>query len=313
FRRLRDLHSFPTRRSSDLFGADYSFAEQVAMVYSSSDWLVSIPSSEGNVIFEESVAFAEPEFFDILDFPLIRGEKNKILTEPNTAVSTSWIAKKFFRDQDSIGQIIRVENKWDFRVTGILQDLPITTDRRDEIYLSYSNLKDHNSWLAGDSWQGIAGGMNCFILLKPGISPSDVDKIFPEMSKRYYNERDEKIYQFKLQPVSDIHFNAELGGYMAKKNLWALSLIGLFLVITACLNFINLATAQALDRCKEIGVRKALGSQRIQLFWQFIAETALIAMLAHILAFSFAQLALPYVNELLNIQLQIDIFQDVYL
>src|SRR5690606_5240744 len=76
---------------------------------------------------------------------------------------------------------------------------------------------------------------------------------------------------------------------------------------------INLATAQALDRCKEIGVRKALGSQRIQLFWQFIAETALIAMLAHILAFSFAQLALPYVNELLNIQLQIDIFQDVYL
>ncbi|HMG89032.1 MAG TPA: FtsX-like permease family protein, partial [Chryseolinea sp.] len=170
-----------------------------------------------------------------------------------------------------------------------------------------------NSWLAGDSWQGVAGGMHCFVLLKPDVLPSNVDKAFPELSKKYYNERDASVYQFKLQHISDIHFNPELGGYLAKKNLWALSLIGLFLIITACVNFINLATAQALARCKEIGVRKVLGSQRSQLFWQFIAETALITMLALILAFSLAQLALPYVNQLFDIQLRIDIFQDVYL
>ncbi|WKN44375.1 ABC transporter permease [Tunicatimonas pelagia] len=292
---------------------DYTFAEKIAMVYSDSDWLVSVPSSEDDKKFKEHIAFAEPEFFDILDFPLVQGDKNTILTEPNTAVITERIAEKLFGDQNPIDQMIRVQNKLDFRITGVLQDLPINTDRRDEIYLSYSSLKEYNAWLAGDSWQGIAGGMHCFMLLKPDVPPSEVNETFPELSKKYYNERDAEIYQFKLQHISDIHFNPDLGGYIAKKNLWALSLIGLFLIITACVNFINLATAQALRRAKEIGVRKALGSKRGQLFWQFITETALITILALVLAYAFAQLALPYLNQLLNIQLQINIFQDIYL
>ena len=292
---------------------DYTFAEKIAMVYSKSDWLVSVPSSEGDTKFKEHIAFAEPEFFDILDFPLAQGDKNTILTEPNTAIITERIAEKFFGDQDPIDQIIRVQNKLEFRITGVLQDLPINTDRRDEIYLSYTNLKDHNAWLAGDSWQGIAGGMHCFMLLKPDVRPAEVNEAFPELSKKYYNERDAEIYQFKLQHISDIHFNPDLGGYLAKKNLWALSLIGLFLIITACVNFINLATAQAIRRAKEIGVRKVLGGKRGQLFWQFIAETALITILALVLAFALAQLILPYLNQLLDIQLQINIFQDIYL
>ena len=295
------------------FRNDYSFAEKVAMVYSRSNVLVSISSPGINNKFKENIAFAESDFFDILDFPLIKGDKKNILTEPNTAIITERIAEKFFGGKNPINQIIRVENKWDFTVTAILQDLPVNTDRRDEIYLSYSSLKDHNAWLAGDSWRGVAGGMNCFLLLKPDVLPTDVDKAFPELSKKYYNERDAKAYQFKLQHISDMHFNPELEGYVAMKNLWALSLIGLFLIVTACVNFINLATAQALARGKEIGVRKVLGSRRRQLFWQFMAETALITLLALMFAFILAQLALPYVNELFNIQPQLNILQDVYL
>ncbi len=143
--------------------------------------------------------------------------------------------------------------------------------------------------------------------------PSDVDEAFPELAKKYYNERDAKMYQFKLQHISDIHLNPDFGGYIAKKDLWALSMIGVFLIITACVNFVNLATAQALSRSREIGVRKVLGGQRRQLFWQFIAETALITILALVIGFAFAQLALPYANQLLDIQLQINIFQDAYL
>lgn len=293
------------------FRNDFTFAEKVAMIYSNY-WLVSIPSSEDNKKFEQTVAFAEPEFFDILDFPLKQGDKSRVLTEPNTAIITQRMAKKFFGEQNPINQIIRVQNKWDFRITGILQDFPANTDRRDEIYLSYSNLKDHSSWLAGESWPGLAGGMHCFVLLKPDVLPSDVDKAFSEVSKKYYNERDAKVYQFKLQHISDIHFNPDLGGYLAKKNLWALSLIGLFLIITACVNFVNLATAQALRRSKEIGVRKVLGSQRGQLFWQFIAETALISLSALVLAVTLSQLTLPYLNELFDIRLQVDIFKNIY-
>jgi ABC-type antimicrobial peptide transport system permease subunit len=155
--------------------------------------------------------------------------------------------------------------------------------------------------------------MHCFVLLKPDVLPSDADKAFSGLSKKYYDERDAEIFQFKLQHISDIHFNRELEGYVAKKNLWALSLIGLFLIVTACVNFVNLATAQAIARSKEIGVRKVLGSQRRQLFWQFIAETALITILAFVFAFALAQLALPHVNQLLDIQLRIEIVGDVYL
>ncbi|MEI9917630.1 MAG: ABC transporter permease [Bacteroidota bacterium] len=295
------------------FSADYPFAEKVAMVYSTPDWLVSIPSSEDNRKFKETVTFAENQFFDILNFPLMEGNKTNILTEPNTAVITERIAKKFFGSQNPINQTIRLQNKWDFKVIGILKDLPVNTDRQDEIYVSYSNLKDHSAWLASESWRGLAGGMNCFVLLKPNVLSSDVDQAFPGLSRKYYDDRDEVIYQFKLQPISDIHFNPALGGYMAKKNLWALSLIGVFLIITACVNFINLATAQALRRCKEIGVRKVLGSQHAQLFWQFITETGLITLLSLVLAVTLAQAVLPYLNQLLSIRLRIDVFQDVNL
>ncbi len=298
------------------FRNDYTFAERVARVFRSPDRLVSLPYSKDNLKFQEreGLAYAEPEFFDILDFPLIQGDKNTVLTEPNTAVLTERIAKKYFGSKDPVGQIIRIDNKWDFRITGVLLDLPVNTDRRQEIYLSYSNLKDESAWFASDdSWRSINGDMHCFILLKPNALPSGVDKALPELSKKYYNEHDAKIYRFKLQHLSDIHFNPDLGGYVAKKNLWSLSLIGLFLIITACVNFINLATAQALGRSKEIGVRKVLGSGRKQLFWQFMAETALITMLALVSAFALAQVAVPYVNQLFGIQLRINIFQDVYL
>jgi putative ABC transport system permease protein len=295
------------------FRDDYTFAEKVGMVYSNPGMLVSVPSSRNNEKYKENIAFAEREFFDIIDLPLIEGDKNTILTEPNTAIITDRIAKKFFGDQDPIDQIFRLDNKWDFRVKGILQDLPVNTDRRDEIYLSYSNLKDYSAWLAGESWTGFAGGMNCFVLLKPDVSPSDVDNAFPEFSKKHYNEKDAKVYHFKLQHLSDIHFNSELGGYVSKKSLFAMAFIALFILITACVNFINLATAQALGRCKEIGVRKVLGGQRKQLFWQFIGETALIAIIAMLFGFFFVQLALPYLNELLDVQLRVDIFHDVYL
>ncbi len=292
------------------FSNDYAFAEKVAMVFSTDEILVSIPSSDDNRRFEENVAFAEGTFFDILDFPLIQGSKDSLLAHPNTAIITERIARKYFGEEDPINQTFRVENKWDFKVTGILKDLPINTDRRDEIYLSYSNLKDYNNWLAGDSWSGLAGGMNCFVLLKPNVSATDVNKVFPALSKKYYDEHDAEMFQFKLQHLSDFHFNPEMGGYMAKSNLWALSLIGVFLMVTACVNFVNLATAQALRRSKEIGVRKVLGSQRGQVFWQFMMETMLITALSLATAFALAQLAIPFVTSLLKIPTGFNILHD---
>lgn len=320
YRITTDLHHEEITREPNVpqpigkaFRDDFTFAEEVAMVYSRPDRLVSVTSSDEDKKFEENVAFAERDFFDIMDFPLLRGDRNTMLTEPNTAVITERIAKKFFGDQDPINQIIRFENKLDFKITGILRDLPVNTDRREEIYFAYSNLKDYDSWLGGDSWKGVAGGMHCFLLLKPGVSSFDVERALQDLSEKYYDEPDAQLFQFRLQHISDIHFNPELEGYVSKKNLWALSLIGLLLIVTACVNFVNLATAQALTRSKEIGVRKVLGGQRSQLFWQFIAETAAITVLALVVAFALAQLALPYLNHLLDVQLSINVLEDIYL
>ena len=296
----------------EAFRNDYTFAEKVASVASLPDRIVSIPSAEDKK-FEEDIAFAEPAFFDILDFPLVRGNPHFALGERNMAIITERIAKKYFGEEDPMGKTIRIDHKLDVIITGILRDLPANTDRRQEIYVPFSNLKDHTPWMVEEGWPSITNMMQCFVLLKPGVSPLTVDKALAALPEKYYNERDAKVYQFKLQPLSDIHFNPDLGGYIAKQNLWALSLIGLFLMVTACVNFINLATAQALGRSKEIGVRKVLGSVRRQIFWQFMAETALIVILAMGFAIVLTYLALPYLNQLFDLQLSIHLFRDVYL
>jgi len=292
---------------------DYTFAEKAAMVSTFKDLVIAIPSSADNKKFQDRVAYAEPAFFNIFDFPLIRSEKSAVLTEPNTAVITERIARKYFGSQEPLGQILRVDNKTDFRVMGILRDIPANTDRREEVYLSYTNLKDHDAQRADENrWGAIYTDLHCFVLLKPDISPDNVNKVFPGLSRKYHNEQEAKELQFKLQPVADMHFNPDLGGYVEKRNLWALSLLGIFLIIIACANFINLATARALSRSKEIGVRKALGGFRSQIFWQFIGETAVIVVLSMILAFILVLLILPSVNHLFDTRLQIGLFGDGY-
>lgn len=298
------------------FREDYTFAEKVSRVYVRRERLISLPFSRKNQKFqeEEGVAFAEPDFFHIMDFPLLQGDKNTVLTEPNTALVTERIAKKYFGKQDPMGRIIRLDNRLDFRIVGVLQDLPVNTDRRQEIYLSYSNLKAYNSWAGSDeAWLSYGDDMQCFVLLKPGVSPSIVNETFPEFSNKHYEGDYAKEYQFRLQALSDIHFNPDFDGKISRKNLWALSLIGVFLIITASVNFVNLATAQALSRAKEIGIRKTLGSFRRQLFWQFIAETALITLAAMILAFILIRLTLPILGQLFDAPLSFHFFRDTHL
>ena len=293
--------------------SEFTFAEKTARVIDYQGVLISIPGSGEVKKFEEEsgVAFVEPEFFDILDFPLVKGNKNQVLKNPNSAIITEKMAKKYFGTEEAIGKIIRFENKVNFTVTGILKDIPINTDRNQEIYFSYENLKDHNKWLAGDSsWGGVYSGSQLFTLLKPSVTVTQVNTQLKNIVQKYYSDRDKKVWQFRLQPLNDIHFNPDLNGYADKKYLWALAFIGIFLVVTACVNFINLATAQALNRSKEIGIRKVLGSLKRHLFWQFIIETAIITLFAVVLAYLFAEIALPFLNHLFETQIKIRLFSD---
>lgn len=295
---------------------DYTFFEKTARVISFGNMLVSIPSEKENKKFQEEngVAFAEPEFFSIFDFPLVEGDIKTALNEPNSALVTEKIAQKYFGNESAMGKVIRVDNNKDFTIKGILKDIPQNTDRRQEIYLSNDNIKDYSPWMAReDSWGGINSETHCFLLLKPGVTAATVSAVFPSFMKKYYAKDPEtqRQFHFLLQPLSDLHFNPDYNGYADKKYLWALAFVGLFLIITACVNFINLATAQALNRAKEVGIRKVLGSLRRNLFWQFITETAVITFFAVVFAYGIAKLGMPFLNGMFKTELSINPFINV--
>ena len=290
------------------FRNDYTFAEQTARVVAYRNVLVSLPAEKEIKRFEEEkgVAFAEASFFHIFDFPLAQGDPATAMANPHSAVITEALAKKYFGRTDVVGKTLRINNTTDFSITGVLHNLPPNTDRKQEIYLSYDNLRDWNSRFASDSnWTNLYTASQCFTLLKPGVDPAAVDKAFPGFAAKYYKPEDAKDYVFHLQPLTDIHTNTAYDGYFDLKYSWALLLIGIFLLATACMNFINMATAQALNRSKEVGIRKVLGSLPNQLFWQFIAETALITLSAGIIAWFVALSALPFLNQLTNSQMNI--------
>ncbi|MGV3560402.1 ABC transporter permease [Larkinella arboricola] len=295
-----------------VFRNDYTFGEKVARIASSNDVLISLKTGGEIRKFKEDagVAFAETDFFDIFNYPLLRGDFKTVLREPNTAILTERMARKYFGDQNPINQTFHLDNKVQFRITGILKDLPVHTDRKTEIFLSYNTLRQYDEWMASDeSWGGMNSAMQCFVQLKPGVSPAQVEEVLPAYVKKY-RPTNKNVHHYKLQPLADIHFNPRYGGAISKSNLWVLACIGFFLIVTACINFINLATAQALNRSKEVGVRKVLGSFRGQLFWQFIAETGLITTLAIFLACVTAWLLLPSVNDWFQVQISLNPLND---
>jgi putative ABC transport system permease protein len=296
------------------FRTDYGFAEKVARVIDYRDGLISFKSDNQikKFIEEQGIAYTEPEFFDIFNFPLLQGDPATVLRRPNQALLTEKIARKYFGDATTaMGKVIRINNKSDFIISGVLKDIPNNTDRKQEIYLSYDNLKDQNSRLAGDSsWGSIYSSSMCFIRLRPGISPTRVNQGLAQMGLKYQKGRDAKTTIFRLQPLADIHFNEDFDGYADKKYMWALLFIGLFIIGTACVNFINLATAQALNRSTEVGIRKVLGGLSSQLFWQFITETSLIALIAVVLGYGLALLALPQLNTIFKSEISFHLFSD---
>lgn len=287
---------------------DFAFVEKASILINFGA-TISIPTDKNKPKYSDGVAYTEPQFFEIMDFPLVAGNPKTMLSTPNTAVITKQLAEKYFHGDEALGKSFRVDNKTDFTITGIIENLPENTDIRQEIFLSYVTISQTQPWL--NTWGGIYSGTQAFVLLKLDTEVDNAQKSLAGISKKYYNAKDAKVFKYNLQPLSDMHMNQEFGGAIAKSQLVALSFVAIFLIITACVNFVNLATAQALGRSKEIGVRKVMGSLKSQLFWQFITETALITLIAFIFAIGLAYLALPYMNEMLSTRVMIDLLTDL--
>ncbi|MFC0185818.1 ABC transporter permease [Pseudarcicella hirudinis] len=285
---------------------NYSFIEKVATCIQEYGTTISLLNTNGSTVKkfkeEESVVFVEPEYFSILDFPAISGNPSKDLKDPNVVFLTKKYAMKYFGTLDVIGKTIKINNILPLKVVGVLQDIPNNSDRIFNIFVSYKSLPAFDPRYKDKfkNWNGINSDTHCFVLLKDASQTPLLAKAMIELPKKVYNKADVKIYEFKLLGLRDIHFASDYDGKAPKAALISFALIGLFLIVTACINFINLATAQALKRSKEVGVRKVLGSTKTQLFWQFITETSLISICALFLAYALAYVAFPYLNGWLD-------------
>jgi predicted permease len=292
------------------FRNDYTFGEKVARLCSVTEQQITVEDNGTSKKFREDISFAEPEFFTIFNFPLLAGQQATALTEPNTAIISKRVAKKYFGDESPLNKTFRFNNSIDFKITGVLKDIPDNTDFRSEIYFSYSTIHQYNEWYAADdSWGGITSDIQTFARLQRGVIPAEVEAVLPAYVKKYRAES-KNVHHYKLQRLDDMHFNPDYQGRMSKTTIWILAVIGIFLILTACLNFINLATAQAVNRSREIGVRKALGSVRAQLFWQFTFETGVVVVISMVLAFCIAFAVLPYVNTLFDTRVSLNVFSD---
>ena len=296
------------------FRNDFDYADRVARVIGYNNCLVTIQVGNAVRKFQEEkgMAYTEPAYFDIFNFPLQQGDKATALQAPGQALITERLARKYFGDvAGAIGKTIRIDNITDFAVVGILRDIPVNTDRNQEIYVSYDNIRERSARQASDSsWGSVYSQSMCFLRLKPSVTAAQANRGLAELGQKYQKGRDAKTTIFRLQPLSDIHFNADFDGAVDKKYLWALFFVGLFILVTACVNFINLATAQALNRSTEVGIRKVLGGVRRQIFWQFIIETTFIAVVALAVGYFLALAALPSANALFKSEIGLHLFNN---
>jgi len=290
---------------------DYPQLEHVARIYDRANQQITLLDDKANALqkkFKENVFFAEPEFFDIFNFPFLAGDAKTALSEINTAVITQETAEKYFGDwHRAIGKFIKYDNDIHkvCKVTGVLQNIPANTDFPLQVVLSFKTSEGEDM---SNDWSAEDGSLNTFLVLPENMSPGQFDTRLKTFVKKY-TPAEYANHGYILQPLNNIHYQSEFGTYrgstFSKALITALSLIGLFLLIIACINFINLATAQAVNRSKEVGIRKVLGSSKKQLIIQFLSETFIITLASVVIAIVFAFIALPVLNNLLQISLEI--------
>jgi ABC-type antimicrobial peptide transport system permease subunit len=286
---------------------DFPQLANAAAIYGSNNVQVNVTAADGSTLkkFKEpnGVFVAEPQFFQVFDFSLAEGNVTKALNEPNTALLTKDIASKYFGDWKAAeGKTLNIFGN-NIKITGILNNPPPNTDFPLGIVISYATLVKAVDM---NNWSNISDQNYCFVQLPAGYSQNQFDKLLTGFVNKHIKPVNPN-YDLALQPLSQMHYDERYGNFngrtFSKDLIFALSLIGLFLLVIACVNFINLATAQATNRAREVGVRKALGGNRGQLILQFLGETGVTSLLALMGSLIIVFICLPFLNTLLEIHL----------
>ncbi|NVK83639.1 MAG: ABC transporter permease [Cytophagia bacterium] len=276
----------------------------------------------GDKFYQQSgITWADQEWFNIFKFSVLQGDKDHLLDEPNTVVLEQSTAKKFFGENDPIGQVIRVDNRDDMIVTGVIEDIPNNTHFDYDMFISMLNLDEarRNFWLSNN--------FVTYVELQTPEQQASFEEKMPEFLIKHMGEQIQQFMgadmvegieagaldvRYFLQPINQIHLRSNLDFELNETGtieyVFMFSIIGAFILLIACINFMNMATARATIRAKEVGVRKVLGSLRKQLIGQFLTEAVLNSFIAMLMAVALVYALLPGFNQLTDKSLENPIF-----
>ncbi|WP_375446577.1 ABC transporter permease [uncultured Fibrella sp.] len=290
---------------------DYPQVEQAAFLVGVREMTVG-PERTGQTELKrfrehKGVGFVEPQWVDVLTYRWLQGDPKTALSQPNRAVlSESW-ARRYFGDTNPMGQRLLLDNKTAVTVAGIVAEPPGPTDTYLGLMLSMATLKQHDPELDQTSWWQLSSLNRLYVRLRQAGDSTAIARTFPALLKKQFGA-EAHFYRFGIQPLSQVHFDVSrlnAVGVIPSSLLWSLGVIGALLIAAACINFINMATAQALRRSKEVGIRKALGSSRRQLVGQFLLEATLLCLAALLLALLLVAVTLPLFNDWVELNLSL--------
>jgi putative ABC transport system permease protein len=289
---------------------DFSQLKFVTQASGPTNRMFRIQDASGNISrFEEPlVLFVDPFYPKVFDFHWLQGDPSTALKEPNSCVLTETTARKYFpvetQSSSLLGKQIFLNNKDALTVTGLIEDAVPTTSLQYSMLIPYDFFRVNNPY-SSLNWSGNYQGTT-FIVMNDDSSPVEIEQSINTWKKKYLRPEDDARINYRLLPLTDSHTDEKYGyapqSYtMPRQILYASVGVGAFMLLMACVNFVNLATAQAAGRAREVGIRKVMGSSRFGLIRQFLHENLLIIITSSLIALALTQTALSSINQMLSI------------
>ncbi len=298
---------FPT---AEAFARDFPEIEKAMRFYRNDDFpLIELGDRK---FIEERFFFADAAVFEMFDFPLIKGDEKTAFSEPNSVVLSEDMARKYFGRENPLGQTLRYQKQADLKVTGVTKNVPNNAHFKFDFLAPLQfqlNLWESQSGPSGRHNQWFWTGAWTYLLLPDAHAVQNLTSKFPAFVTKYFPDRIKGGLTLSLQPLTSIHLHSRLDNELQPNShilyVYIFSAIALLILVIACINFVNLSTAQSGTRAKEVGVRKVVGAEKSQLIGQMLGESIIAGLAAMLLAVGIVELLLPAFNRLTERQLAI--------